>query len=122
MKRIFHISTPRKWRDAQQNEQYTVSTRDVSLGAEGYIHCSEEGQIEGVVQRSYSDLAEIVVLEIDTDLLTSPWRMEQLAGVDEPYPHIFGPLNLDAVVQMRPWSRAKTRRGNPGSMSNRSGR
>ena len=109
--RIFHITAPGEWRAAQQNGRYTVSTRDVPLEEEGYIHCSEEGQVDGVVQRSYSDVADIVVLEIDTDLLTSPWRLEQLVGVGEPYPHIYGPLNLNAVLQMRPWPRAMTRRG-----------
>ena len=49
----------------------------------------------------FADLDEIVLLEIDTELLTSPWRSEQLAGADEPYPHVYGPLDLEAVVAAR---------------------
>ena len=41
------------------------------------------------------------MLEIETDLLTSPWRSEQLAGADEPYPHVYGPVDLAAVVDVR---------------------
>ena len=47
------------------------------------------------------DLDDLVVLEIETDLLTSPWRSEQLAGADEPYPHVYGPVDLAAVVDVR---------------------
>jgi uncharacterized protein (DUF952 family) len=42
-----------------------------------------------------------VVLEVDTDLLTSPWRVEEVAGTGEAYPHVYGPLDLAAVVDVR---------------------
>ena len=45
--------------------------------------------------RSVDDL---LMLEIETDHLTSPWRSEQLEGADQPYPHVYGPVDLDSVV------------------------
>jgi uncharacterized protein (DUF952 family) len=30
-------------------------------------------------------------------------RYEHVPGQPEPYPHIYGPLNIDAVVQTRPF-------------------
>jgi glutathione S-transferase len=100
--RIFHITTPETWAQARQDGSYTTSTRGVSLEQEGYIHCSEAHQVEGVRSRFFDDLDDLVVLEVDTELLTSPWRSEQPAGVDEPYPHVYGPLDLAAVVDVRP--------------------
>ena len=34
--------------------------------------------------------------------LTSPIREENTEGGDELYPHIYGPLNVDAVVSVQP--------------------
>lgn len=99
--RILHITTPADWRAAQQDGVYTFSTRGVTLEQEGYIHCSEPEQVEGVLGRFYADVDDVLVLEIETDRLTAPWRSERLPGMDEPYPHIYGPLNLDAVVEVR---------------------
>ena len=104
---IFHVTTAGEWAAAREAGMYTLSTRDVTLAQEGYIHCAFREQVDGVRQRWYSDLADIVVLVIETDRLTSPWKAEQLADSswssfsEGPYPHIYGPLNLDAVVEVR---------------------
>ncbi len=100
--RIFHLTTPEIWAEAQSAGSWTTSTRGVSLEQEGYIHCSEAHQVEGVRSRFFDDLDDLLLLEIETDLLTSPWRSEQLAGADAPYPHVYGPVDLAAVVDVRP--------------------
>ncbi len=40
------------------------------------------------------------MLEIDTDLLDSPWRQDQVG--DDTFPHVYGPLNPGAVVAFHP--------------------
>jgi uncharacterized protein (DUF952 family) len=99
--RIFHLTTPEAWSAARREGSYTVSTRGRTLADEGYIHCSELHQVDGVRSRFFADLHELLLLEIDTDLLTSPWRSEQLEGADAAYPHVYGPLDLAAVVDVR---------------------
>ena len=50
--------------------------------------------------RYYADVGEpLLLLTIDTDLLTSPWQEDPVG--DDTYPHIYGPLNPDAVVETR---------------------
>jgi len=98
---IFHVTTADEWASAKDAGIYTVSTRDVTLGQEGYIHCSFRDQVDGIRQRWYADLDDVIVLVIETDLLNSPWLAEQLGDAEAPYPHIYGPLNLDAVVEVR---------------------
>jgi glutathione S-transferase len=101
---IFHVTTAGEWSAAREAGMYTLSTRDVGLAEEGFIHCSFREQVDGVRQRWYSDLSDIVVLVIETDRLTSPWKAEEVldsSGSEGPYPHIYGPLNLDAVVDVR---------------------
>jgi uncharacterized protein (DUF952 family) len=102
--RIFHITTPEAWAAAQQAGCYTTSTRGRTLAEEGYIHCSQRDQVQWIRGRYFGDLDDLVLLEIDTDRLTSPWHTEQLAGANEPYPHVYGPVDLAAVVDVRPLS------------------
>ena len=50
--------------------------------------------------RYYADVEEpLLLLTIDTDLLFAPWREDPVG--DDTYPHIYGPLNPDAVVETR---------------------
>jgi uncharacterized protein (DUF952 family) len=68
-----------------------------SLTTEGFIHCSFTEQLDAVIRRYYSDADEIVVLEIDPARLSSTLVVEPSTG-GENYPHIYGPINRDAIV------------------------
>ncbi len=98
--RVFHLTTAEVWAAAQEAGVYTTSTRGRSLEQEGFVHCSEAHQVEGVRSSWFADVPDLVLLEVETDRLTSPWRTEQLDGADQPYPHVYGPLDLDAVVSV----------------------
>jgi glutathione S-transferase len=98
--RIFHIATLADWEAAQDSGAYTTSTRGVTLEDEGFIHASHAHQWEGVRAAFYGDVAEpLVLLEIDTGLLGVPVVEEPPApGVDELFPHVYGPVPPAAVV------------------------
>lgn len=100
--RIFHIATPDDWAEAQRTGGYTTSTRGRSLAEEGFLHAAFEHQWPLVQRRYYADVSTpLLLLEIETDRLTSPLVEEPPApGIDETYPHIYGPLNADAVVDV----------------------
>jgi uncharacterized protein (DUF952 family) len=103
--RIFHIALEREWHKAQRTGEYTTSTLGRSLAEEGFIHTSRVDQVKAVHDRYYSGVRRSLVrLEIDTDELTSPWH-EDPVGTDT-YPHIYGPLNVTAVIAVRPWHRS----------------
>ena len=55
----------------------------------------------GVANRLFTGLADVLVLEVDTGRLTSPVKHEPSRS-GEVYPHIYGPINLDAVLGVRP--------------------
>ena len=98
---IFHIASVAEWDDAKATGAYTTSTRGRTLEQEGFLHASRADQVEGVRSRYYADVEEpLVLLTIDTDRLTSPWQVDEVG--DDSYPHIYGPLNPDAVVDTRP--------------------
>ncbi len=101
--RIFHIATVSDWEAAKRAGSYTTSTYGVTLAQEGFIHASRGDQWQGVRERFYGGVTEqLVLLTIDTDKLTAPVVEESPPGTDETFPHIYGPLNPDAVVQVVP--------------------
>jgi uncharacterized protein (DUF952 family) len=103
---IFHITDTATWDASQQKGYHTGSTRGVDLAEEGYIHCSTAEQWHGVVERYYSGASDLVLLHIDEQLLTSPMVYEQVPGASEPFPHVYGPINLAAVVTTEPLTSA----------------
>ena len=102
--RIYHIATVGDWERAQRDGAYTTSTLGVTMEEEGFIHASRADQWEGVRDRFYADVTEpLVLLEIDTDLLDVPLVEEPPEpGVEETFPHIYGPLKPEAVVAVTP--------------------
>jgi uncharacterized protein (DUF952 family) len=101
---IFHIATAATWAEAQRDGQYTRSTLDRSLADEGFIHASQAAQVARVANAFYQGVPDLVLLVIDTERVTSPITYEPVPGQDLPYPHIYGPLNPDAVIETRPFA------------------
>ena len=102
--RIFHLATEEAWASALTAGTYTVSTLGLQLSDVGFIHCSQAEQVVGVHERFYRDVTDpLRLLTIDTDLLTSPWQLDPVEGEPLPFPHIYGPLNVDAVVSAEPF-------------------
>jgi uncharacterized protein (DUF952 family) len=95
---IFHITDAATWATSLSNGAHTGSTRGVDLAEEGYIHCSTAEQWPGVIERYYGEATGLLLLHIDESKLTSPFVYEQLPGMPEPFPHVYGPINVDAVV------------------------
>lgn len=93
--RIFHIVMPDVWA-AFDTDLY----RAASLESEGFIHCSFAEQLDAVIKRYYADASVIVVLEIESDRLMSRVLNEPSTN-NEIYPHIYGPINRDAIVKAK---------------------
>jgi glutathione S-transferase len=100
---IYHITTAADWERARRDGQYTTSTRGRTLAEEGFIHASTAGQVAQVADAFYRDAGDLVLLVIDTERVGPDIRYERVPGQPDPYPHIYGPLNLDAVAETRPY-------------------
>jgi uncharacterized protein (DUF952 family) len=88
---ILHMTTRQDWDRARQDGQYTIG----SLATEGFIHCSLPEQVHRVANALYTGRDDLILLHIDEDLVDPDIRYE---GQPEAFPHIYGPLNLDAVL------------------------
>jgi uncharacterized protein (DUF952 family) len=107
MATIFHIAFPDQWDAAVEAGCYRWSTRGKSLddGAT-FIHASRPEQVAMVANFAYDDVdVPLYLLVIDTARLVSALCDEDLDGTGMSFPHIYGPLNLDAVVDVRPYHR-----------------
>lgn len=90
---IFHLAEPKEWIEQQNTGIYFPAAYE----KEGFIHCCKSYQIKGVIERYYMNKEELVLLQIDKSLLKSK-VIEEKASNNEFYPHIYGPINLNAVV------------------------
>ena len=101
---IYHIAAAADWARAVRDGQYTMSTFGRALADEGFIHASQPAQVALVANAFYQGVPDLVLLVIDTERVASPIRYERVPGQDLPYPHIYGPLDTDAVVEARPFA------------------
>jgi uncharacterized protein (DUF952 family) len=98
---IYHIATGADWAQAQRAGLYTTSTRGRTLAEEGFIHTSQAAQVALVANAFYRGVPDLLLLVIDTERVGPEIRYELVPGQDLPYPHIYGPLNVSAVVETR---------------------
>ena len=98
MATIYHVTSNAEWKAAQEKGFY----ESTSLKDEGYIHCSLEEQVAGVLERYYAGKTNLVKLIIDTDKLTSQFIYDWSRSNADTFPHVYGPINLDAVIEVVP--------------------
>lgn len=96
---IFHLAAHEDWERANSAGVYTTA----SLHDDGFIHCSTATQHAAVATARFAGRTDLVLLLIDTDKLASPIRMEQPDSAGEPFPHVDGPIDLDAVFEATPY-------------------
>ena len=95
---LYHLALPSEWQQARQLGSYQRSTRGRSLQEEGFIHLSGAHQLEATHRRFYADLDHVVLLTVDPHRLQSDQLKWEAIPSGEQFPHLYGPLPLDAVL------------------------
>lgn len=93
---IYHVTTKNEWNNALQQGSYAAA----SLPVEGFIHCSKAAQVRGVLERYFKGKTDLVKLVIDTNRLTNKLQFDFSPSVNEEFPHVYGVINLDAVLEV----------------------
>jgi uncharacterized protein (DUF952 family) len=105
---LLHIALPDDWAHARATGEYRTSTRGRTLDDEGFIHCSYPRQVEGVANRFYADVTELVLLHLEPELIEDEIKVEPtVEGGSEHFPHIYGPIPTVAVVATTWWDRGE---------------
>ncbi len=90
---IYHIAKKEIWEIARGTGTY----RPESFREDGFIHCSELDQVLKVANAFYAGRKALVLLEIDSLRVNFPIRYERVEDNVERFPHLYGPLKIDAV-------------------------
>ena len=107
---LYHLALTADWQSARAaGNDYRLSTRGRTLEQVGFIHLSTANQVAGTGARFYGDLppGAIKLLWIDPQRLQRVGlevRMEPAPGSGELFPHLYGPLPLEAVVHTEAWT------------------
>ena len=96
MEKIYHITTKTEWQNAKANGFYEAS----SLPIEGFIHCSKAEQVDGVLERYYKGKTDLVKLVIEPQKLNNQLVYELAPSINQEFPHIYGSINLDAILEV----------------------
>lgn len=91
---IYHITTAAQWTAFEAADHYVAD----SLASEGFIHCSTDQQVAGVLDRYYTGQTGLVLLHIAPHLLKSELKYET-ATDNQKFPHIYGPIHKEAIVK-----------------------
>ena len=102
---IYHLTPRQDWDSARNVGEY----RAASLQSEGFIHCSAAEQVAAVANAFYPAQRGLILLVIDPNRLSAPLQWDPPAhpapasapaSLHGKFPHIYGALNLDAVVDV----------------------
>lgn len=93
---ILHCCPRAAWDSAVAQGAYTAD----SLAREGFIHCSTPAQILDVANARFRGQDGLVLLCLESERIVGELRYENLEGGAQLFPHVYGPINLDAVRQV----------------------
>jgi uncharacterized protein (DUF952 family) len=91
---ILHITTRSQWETAVSQGCYSPPF----LASEGFIHCSTPGQVVAVANARYRGQTDLALLVIDPAQTEADLVYEDCYETGQEFPHLYGPLNLDAVT------------------------
>ena len=96
---IFHIIEKKDWDEVKaQGGAYSPD----SLETDGFIHCAKADQILDIANHMFKGRSpeHLIILKINENDVRSTIKSEppfEFPMAEILYPHIYGPLNLDAV-------------------------
>jgi uncharacterized protein (DUF952 family)/mannose-6-phosphate isomerase-like protein (cupin superfamily) len=84
---------------------YTTNAKDgyyvnPGLQKEGFIHFCDFNLLNAVANHYYKNQSELIVLDVNPTLLESKLLFENSINDRIYYPHVYGPLNLNAITRV----------------------
>jgi len=93
---IYLLSSEKEYKQALSKG---VFVRD-SIQEEGFIHASPKNQLTRVANKYYKETINPLILVVDVKKVSVEVKWEPAAGSF--YPHIYGALNTDAIIEFQP--------------------
>ena len=99
---VFKICPAAMWREAERAGAFLGAPLDL---ADGFIHFSAADQVAETARRHFAGQDDLVLVAVDAAVLGPALRWEPSRG-GALFPHLYGPLPLDAVRWTEPLPRA----------------
>lgn len=96
---IFVTIASAEWERAKAEGYYAPP----SLKSEGFIHCSTAVQVEAVANKHFKGKTDLVLVAVDPDKVSAPIKYENPKDGANLFPHIYGRLEVSAVVEVHSW-------------------
>jgi uncharacterized protein (DUF952 family) len=93
---LLHITHRDSWAQALEVGRYEAA----SLTGDGFIHCSTPAQLLIPANAIYRGQRDLVLLCMDPALISAPIVYEDCYESGHEFPHVYGPINLEAVLQV----------------------
>ncbi len=93
---IYHIVTEEEWKKNQEKGFYAGE----SLSKDGFIHCCSKDQIQQVRDQWFKERQDLLLIEMDESRLNAEIKYESPENVLEKFPHVYGLINLTAVIRV----------------------
>ena len=97
---LVHLCGTREWQAAAESGRLAPE----SLLTSGFVHLSTLQQAQLPATRLFAGRTDLLAVYVDPQLLEAPVRWEPGEPDDPPamrFPHLYGPLPLSAVVEVR---------------------
>jgi uncharacterized protein (DUF952 family) len=94
---IYHICRRDEWQAALARGRYDGSSQDA---ADGFIHFSTAAQIAASAAKHRAGQDGLVLVAVEPARLGGALRWEESRG-GALFPHLYGPLPIDAVLSVR---------------------
>jgi uncharacterized protein (DUF952 family) len=98
MRVIYKIVAEALWREAERAGVFTGAPVDT---ADGFIHFSTADQVEETAERHFAGQRDLLLVAVNTSVVSSALRWEPSRD-GALFPHLYGPLLMDAVLWVRP--------------------
>ncbi len=93
---IYHFALEKSWKKQLKEGNYKPD----SLNKQGYINASSWEQIKATYYKHFSRPNQLLIIVIDPLKVKSEIKYENSSEGDQLYPHIYGPLNQDAISKI----------------------
>ncbi|MGE3621709.1 MAG: DUF952 domain-containing protein [Acidimicrobiia bacterium] len=97
---VVHVTTPEAWAEARDRGEVVPP----SLATEGFVHCSTPAQVAATIARHLGGVPDLLLLHVAVAGIADLRWEAPPDRPDERYPHVYGPIPLDAVVAAERWA------------------
>jgi uncharacterized protein (DUF952 family) len=93
---IYHVTTQHDWLSQERKSEFIPQ----DYFREGFIHCCTPSQLQGVLERYFKGMKDLVILCLDENKLKPELKYEASTN-DEKFPHLYGGINRDAISNVK---------------------